>query len=70
MTKFSNRVERASIDEAYIDVTDEAEQRLKATYPIPILANHLCNTYVAGWAEDENAVTANNDEQETAKQMS
>ena len=51
LTRFSECVERASVDEAYIDLTQEVEKRL-ASYDdnsAPICHTMLPNTYIEGW---------------------
>lgn len=53
MSQFSNCVERASIDEAYLDVTKEAEERLQAAGSGGVTIDSLPNTFVEGWAEEE-----------------
>lgn len=57
-SQFCHCVERASIDEAYFDLTNEIETKLKTQDPdILSLADKLRNTYVIGW---ENNQTENN----------
>lgn len=57
-SQFCHCVERASIDEAYLDLTNEIETKLKTQDPdILSLADKLRNTYVIGW---ENNQTENN----------
>ncbi|PIK56922.1 hypothetical protein BSL78_06185 [Apostichopus japonicus] len=61
LMQFSKKVERASIDEAYIDLTDEVEARLSQMGEHPISLEMLPCTHVAGW-QDENS--AQDDERE------
>lgn len=49
-SKFSSCVERASIDEAYIDLTDEVEQRL-AVMGEKVTQDLLPNTHVIGFED-------------------
>lgn len=44
--------ERASVDEAYLDITDIVDERLAATKVSPNkLISSLANTYVVGYSE-------------------
>jgi DNA polymerase eta len=52
LKEFSCVVERASIDEAYLDVTDEVERRL-LTFCISDYCANLQDTFVVGWNNDE-----------------
>ncbi|KAK3593446.1 hypothetical protein CHS0354_020211 [Potamilus streckersoni] len=57
LSKFSGCVERASIDEAYIDLTAEVEERLKSLKSWGITPDKLPNTYIVGYdkaKEDQN----------------
>lgn len=61
-SQFCHCVERASIDEAYLDLTNEIETKLKTQDPdILSLADKLRNTYVIGWEDNqtENNVSTN-----------
>jgi DNA polymerase eta len=51
LSQFSKCVERASVDEAYVDLTDEVEKRLKENPAV--LAEQLPNTHISGWEEEE-----------------
>jgi len=53
MSQFSTCVERASIDEAYLDVTKEAEERLKSLTSSGVSVDQLANTFVEGWEVNE-----------------
>ncbi|XP_017298477.2 uncharacterized protein LOC103506749 isoform X2 [Diaphorina citri] len=52
LSEFSNIVERASIDEAYIDLTDVVHERMKSIGHIA--ASQLSNTFVVGFGPDNN----------------
>ncbi|XP_071792528.1 DNA polymerase eta-like [Asterias amurensis] len=49
LTTFSKCVERASIDEAYVDLTDVVHNRLEALGRETVSVDMLPNTHVAGW---------------------
>ena len=49
LSKFSNCVERASVDEAYIDLSAEVERRLAALQGEAIRISQLPNTFVVGY---------------------
>ncbi|KAL3875127.1 hypothetical protein ACJMK2_038059 [Sinanodonta woodiana] len=49
LSKFSGCVERASIDEAYIDLTAEVEERLRSLKSGGITPDKLPNTYIIGY---------------------
>ena len=49
ISRFSSCVERASVDEAYLDVTDEVTRRLKVLGDAQIIPDQLANTYVEGY---------------------
>lgn len=50
--KHCNIIERASVDEAYLDVTDITDKRLAACKVSPKeLISSLANTYVVGYTE-------------------
>jgi DNA polymerase eta len=51
LCKFGKCVERASIDEAYIDLTMEVEERMKQIDQIE--DRQLPNTFTVGWEGDE-----------------
>ncbi|TGZ31825.1 DNA polymerase eta [Temnothorax longispinosus] len=58
--KHCNVIERASVDEAYLDVTDIVDKRLAASkIPPKELISSLANTYVVGYSE----VGKNNEEE-------
>ena len=46
-------VERASIDEAYVDMTEEVNFRLAAMETAAITADRLPNTFVVGWESED-----------------
>lgn len=48
LSKFSTCVERASIDEAYIDLTDEVKRRIDSRPK----QEQLQNTYIVGYDKD------------------
>ncbi|KAG8225399.1 hypothetical protein J437_LFUL004599, partial [Ladona fulva] len=64
MCKFCKCIQRASVDEAYLDLTDEVNKRLaEEKNPGDILTSiSLPNTFVVGYAED-----GNNDEDKRSK---
>ncbi|XP_037080616.1 DNA polymerase eta-like [Pollicipes pollicipes] len=47
---FTERLERASVDEAYVELTAEAAARLASG---PLAPEHLANTFVVGYGGDE-----------------
>ncbi|XP_022097296.1 DNA polymerase eta-like [Acanthaster planci] len=49
LTQFSGCVERASIDEAYVDLTEAVHLRLAQMAGEPVSVDMLPHTYVAGW---------------------
>jgi len=50
--KHCNVIERASVDEAYLDITDIVDKRLAASKVSPKqLISFLANTYVVGYSE-------------------
>ncbi|XP_029159577.1 DNA polymerase eta-like [Nylanderia fulva] len=50
--KHCNVIERASVDEAYLDITDIVDKRLTATNITPKeLISSLANTYIVGYSE-------------------
>ncbi|CAG0897784.1 unnamed protein product [Darwinula stevensoni] len=51
LAEFSGCVERASVDEAYIDLTEEVEKRLKQEKLVT--AGELSTTFVVGWESEE-----------------
>lgn len=55
LMQFSKKVERASIDEAFIDLTDEVEARLSQMGEHPISLEMLPCTHVAGWQDEKSA---------------
>lgn len=55
LSKFSKCVERASIDEAYIDLTDEVERRLQTMDKVE--ADQLQNTFIVGYDKPAESVT-------------
>ncbi|XP_072032430.1 DNA polymerase eta-like [Amphiura filiformis] len=55
LTQFSKRVERASIDEAYIDLTEEVKERLQKMKAdgVKVTLDKLPYTFVVGWEGEE-----------------
>lgn len=53
MSQFSTCLERASIDEAYLDVTKEAEERLKSATFRSVTIDQVPNTFIEGWGAKE-----------------
>ena len=70
LTQFSKRVERASIDEAYIDLTEEVKDRLHKMRNdgVKVKLDELPCTFVVGWdgkekeKDEENGGTAEREE--------
>lgn len=57
LSKFSSCVERASIDEAYIDLTQEVGKRLAGLGTGEVItASQLPNTFVEGWKPDSDKI--------------
>ncbi|XP_078041307.1 DNA polymerase eta isoform X2 [Augochlora pura] len=58
MRKHCALIERASVDEAYLDITDIVEKKMSENYSLEVLMNGLANTFVVGFSEvgknDEN----------------
>ena len=54
LSKFSQCLERASVDEAYIDLTAEVESRLAILQGENINLSQLPNTFVVGYDEKLN----------------
>lgn len=54
LSKFSQCVERASIDEAYIDLTEEVERRLRTMDKVE--ADNLRNTFIVGYDKPSEGV--------------
>lgn len=52
LSEFSNVVERASIDEAYIDLTEVVHERVESIGRIA--SPQLSNTFVVGYGPDNN----------------
>lgn len=52
LCEFSKCVEKASIDEAYIDITDIVNQR--AADNIAVTADQLMNTFIVGFTSQNN----------------
>ena len=59
LSSFSQSVERASIDEAYVDLTEEVNKRLSQYIDLP--SEELKNTFIIGWEEKK----PNDDETDT-----
>lgn len=54
MKKHCNKIERASVDEAYLDITQIVEARLAANSPSSSeLMEQLSNTFVVGFSESD-----------------
>ena len=53
LSQFSECVERASVDEAYIDLTMEVEKRMSALSQDRVSRDMLPNTHVVGFSEDK-----------------
>lgn len=47
--QFSDCVQRASVDEAYIDVTETVEQRIRSLGQVQ--PSHLATTFVVGFTD-------------------
>ncbi|KAK2164994.1 hypothetical protein LSH36_56g00017 [Paralvinella palmiformis] len=62
LSSFSQSVERASIDEAYVDLTEEVNKRLSQYIDLP--SEELKNTFIIGWEEKK----PNDDETDTGVQ--
>lgn len=52
LSNFCNCVERASIDEAYLDLTEEAKKLLTSQTSGSLTADQLSNTFVEGFGDD------------------
>jgi DNA polymerase eta len=52
--QFSNCVQRASVDEAYIDVTEAVEQRISSLHQVQ--PSHLPTTFVVGFTDNDSNV--------------
>lgn len=53
LSKFSDCVERASIDEAYIDLTEEVRKRMDTLGSDNISPEQLPNTFIVGWGDNK-----------------
>ncbi|XP_062587283.1 DNA polymerase eta-like [Saccostrea cucullata] len=53
LSKFSDCVERASIDEAYIDLTEEVRKRMASSKTREVSTDQLPNTFIVGWGDDK-----------------
>lgn len=63
LKKHCNKIERASVDEAYLDITQIVEARLAANSPSSSeLMEQLSNTFVVGFSESDD-----NDEEQRSK---
>ena len=49
LSRFSNCVEIASIDESYIDLTEAVTDRLAEMESKPVLSSQLPNSHIVGW---------------------
>ena len=58
LSRFSKCIERASVDEAYIDLTSEVDRRMADMEPHSITTKHLQNTFVV--ADEFNRDSTNN----------
>ncbi|XP_077991128.1 DNA polymerase eta-like [Glandiceps talaboti] len=62
LCKFSKSVEKASVDEAYIDLTDEVYRRMEELKNEPVSMDMLPNTHIVGFdgtKEDDNGSEQN-----------
>ena len=55
MSQFSDCVERASVDEAYIDLTDKVDERIKDEPTLRVTADLIKNTSIVGYPADDNS---------------
>ncbi|XP_015432097.1 PREDICTED: DNA polymerase eta [Dufourea novaeangliae] len=63
LRKHCNIIERASVDEAYLDITDIVDKRMSTnSITTEDLITHLCNTFVVGYSE-----IGKNDEEERSE---
>ncbi|XP_065944536.1 DNA polymerase eta-like isoform X2 [Magallana gigas] len=53
LSKFSDCVERASIDEAYIDLTEEVKKRMDTLDSDNVSPEQLPNTFIVGWGDNK-----------------
>lgn len=53
LSKFSDCVERASIDEAYIDLTEEVRKRMDTLGSDNVSPEQLPNTFIVGWGDNK-----------------
>lgn len=49
MSQFSDCIERASIDEAYLDITAKVAERIRGLGPVGVLPSMLPDTHIAGF---------------------
>lgn len=50
--KYCNTIERASVDEAYLDITDIVDKRIATSQVFSKeLISSLANTYIVGYSE-------------------
>jgi DNA polymerase eta len=56
LSRFSNCVERASVDEAYIDLTEEVEKRLSSLSQDRVCLDKLPNTHVVGHNKEKGMI--------------
>uniref|UniRef100_A0A8D0BL72 DNA polymerase eta n=1 Tax=Salvator merianae TaxID=96440 RepID=A0A8D0BL72_SALMN len=62
MSRFA-MIERASIDEAYMDLTNVVRKRLQEMEGQPIVAGQLATTYIQGWTDSSEEDSAGNKEE-------
>lgn len=53
LKKHCSVIERASVDEAYLDITELVEQRMASVTDHKDLIASLANTFVVGYCDDE-----------------
>lgn len=63
LSKFSDFVERASIDEAYIDLTEEVKKRMDTLDSDNVSPEQLPNTFIVGWGDNKDGSMYDKDSQ-------
>ena len=53
LSQFSGCVERASVDEAYIDLTEEVQKRMATLNSQKVSSDQLPNTFVVGYEPED-----------------
>ncbi|XP_046543130.1 DNA polymerase eta-like [Haliotis rubra] len=56
-SQFSQCVERASIDEAYVDLTQEVDARMRLMEGSKVVESQLEHTYIIGWEKPKSQLT-------------